>query len=408
MTKEELTNMIGEAVKAQIKALNLTAQPPAFNMADYLKAINAPQEVKTGKGEKLGRMIRALALYKGNAREAIGWLETPQDQTREITGRFPLTDVEYQKQLEVAGVMKRSLMTNPAGSGGFLVPEEFSTELIEYLRPRSVIRKLGPRIVPMPVGSIAIPRLSATATASYEAESSNMDASQETVQQLRLTWKKLKAIVPISNELLRYSNPSADMMVRDDLVLSMATAEDQAFIRGTGMNGTPRGLRYWAPSANVNNSSGTALANVDADFKTNLNALEGNNVRMISPKWIMSPRSKNFLSLLRTSLGPLAYPTITDPTPTLFGWEVGITNNIPNNLSSSYSEVYLADFADVLIGEATEFLIEVSNEAAYIDSNGTLQSAFGRDETVVKAVARHDFAMRHDYSVAVLSQVAWT
>ena len=114
------------------------------------------------------------------------------------------------------------------GGGGFLVPEEYSTELIEYLRPLSVIRSMNPVIVPMPVGSISIPAMTGGATAEYIGEGSNIAVSQPAFGQIKLTWKKLATLVPISNDLIRFSSPQADAIVRDDLVAAMAQREDAA------------------------------------------------------------------------------------------------------------------------------------------------------------------------------------
>lgn len=384
MTKEQVEARIKELLDERIKAADVAGNASLVNTLKAAIAGNAAPAPE--KGATLGRIVRSLAIKKGDTRAAADYASTVlHDETA-----------------------AKALGTSPGDAGGFLVPTEFSTEMIELLRPRSVVRSAGPLVIPMETGTMAIPRLAGGATASYQSESTATNASQEKLEQLRLTWRKLTAIVPISNELLRFSSPSADSVVRDDLVLSMAIAQDVAMLRGDGTANQIRGLKSWCVSGNSNGSAGTSLANVDTDIKTTLAALENNNVRMIKPAWFMSPRSKNMFAFLRTSLGPIAYPTMASDKPTLLGYPVYVTNNIPNNLSGSNSEVYFADMADVVIGEATQFILEVSNEATYQDSNGNLQTAFGRDETVIKAIARHDFVMRHDLSVAMLTGVAWS
>jgi HK97 family phage major capsid protein len=136
-----------------------------------------------------------------------------------------------------------------------------------------------------------------------------------------------------------------------------------------------------------------------------VNLLGNADVRMIRPTWFMAPRTRNFFSFLRNSQGFLVYPSMVEMNPTLLGFPVKYSNNIPINLGTGGgdSEIYLVDMADVLLGESTQLILEVSAEAAYSDGNGTLQSAFSRDETVVRAIQRHDLVMRHDASVAVLT-----
>lgn len=391
MTGEEIAALVAKTIGERMEALkadNKSANAGMIKeMLDAALVANKAQETeKVEKGVRLGRMIRAFAKKNGNLREAAQYAEeTFHDQH-----------------------VAKALGTSPGDAGGFLVPVEYSNELIELLRPRSVVRSLGPNVIPMETGTLKIPRLAGGATATYTGESVAQNASQESTEQLNLVWKKLTATVPVSNELLRFSSPSADMMVRDDLVLSMATAEDKAFIRADGTANQVKGLKSWVPSANTTTSAGTTLANVDTDLKTLIGYLRSANVRMIRPAFIMSNRSATMFNFLRTSLGPLAYPSMAGENPSLMTYRVGVTNNIPDNISSSYSEVYFLDMADVVIGEASQFELQVSNEAAYVDSTGTLVSAFSRDETVIKAVARHDLVMRHDKSVAYLSNIAWS
>lgn len=53
---------------------------------------------------------------------------------------------------------KAMAATDPTG-GGFLVPEQFSTDVIELLRPMSVVRALVGQTLPMPVGTLNIPKI---------------------------------------------------------------------------------------------------------------------------------------------------------------------------------------------------------------------------------------------------------
>jgi hypothetical protein len=69
--------------------------------------------------------------------------------------------------------------------------------------------------------------------------------------------------------------------------------------------------------------------------------------------------------------------------------------------------VYFADFADVVIGEATTLLVDASTEAGYYDGSSQ-QSAFTLDQTVIRAIQEHDMAVRHAESVAVIKDCSWS
>jgi len=137
--------------------------------------------------------------------------------------------------------------------------------------------------------------------------------------------------------------------------------------------------------------------------------LEQADVDMADPAWIMSPRSKNFLMNLREAAGGnLIYPEMRNTSPSLLTFPVHVTTNIPNNLGggADESEIYLFNVSDSLIAEAGGLEIAADASASYIEGS-TLVSAFSRDQTVIRAIMSHDFAVLHEESVSVLTAVLY-
>ena len=95
--------------------------------------------------------------------------------------------------------------------------------------------------------------------------------------------------------------------------------------------------------------------------------------------------------------------------PTIHTLPVHITNNIPTNLGagSDETELYLVDASEVLLGEVETIQIAVSSDASYVDETSTLRSAFTRDQTLMRAILRHDLAVKHDVAVAVKTGITW-
>jgi HK97 family phage major capsid protein len=126
---------------------------------------------------------------------------------------------------------------------------------------------------------------------------------------------------------------------------------------------------------------------------------------MLRPAWLMAPRVRNHLRFLREASGNLLFPEVREGQ--LLGFPLFATTAIPTNLGAgTESEVYLVDMADCLIAEEAGIEISVSDGAAYHDGAEVI-AAFSQDQTVVRAVAKHDFALRHDRSAAVLNAVTW-
>lgn len=304
--------------------------------------------------------------------------------------------------------MVKALLASDGSAGGFLVPVTFSTDVVEFLRPMSAVRKLNPNIISMPSGTTKIPKIITGASATYIGESVNIPRSEQVFGQLTLSFKKLATLVPISNDLVRYSSPSIDSVVRDDVVRAMAARENQAFLRDPGSENTPRGLRYAIASANVLAVSGTDIL---ADITTNLGrlvlALEDANIPMTRPGWIFAPRTRHrLMTVMNTNSAFVFRPEML--AGTLWGFPYAVSTVVPTNLGSggNESEVYLADFADVVIGESQSLIVDSSTEASYWDGS-TQQSAYSRDETVVRCILEEDLALRRDTAAAVLTGVTW-
>lgn len=298
-------------------------------------------------------------------------------------------------------------------AGGFLVPEDVSSEVIELLRPASVVMALSPQTVDMPAGNLTINRLATGAAASYIGEQTDTPATGVGFGQVKLSAKKLAALIPISNDLLRASGVAADRIVRDDLVVSLAQRMDLAFIRGAGTQFSPLGLRFQhtgTPFASTHVLGVTGSATL-ADVTTNLGRLElalmNADVAMTRPGWLMAPRTMMFLQNLRDGNGNFAFPEVQ--LGQLRGKPFRVTTQIPTNLGggTNETELYLADFAHVVVGEHMGIEVALSTEAAYRDASNNLQAAFSRDETVMRAIAQHDIGLRHLPAVAVLTGVTW-
>lgn len=297
--------------------------------------------------------------------------------------------------------------------GGFLVPEDVASEVIELLRPASVVMAMGPRIVPMPNGNLTQNRRARGATFGYVGEQQDIPATDYGYGPVKLSAKKLTGLIPISNDLLRSSGVAADRMIRDDMVADAGVAVDQAFLRGAGTDFAPKGLRWQTLGTSFENThvlvmtASPDLQKVDNDLGRLELALMNADVSVTDAHWIMSPRTAMYLTNLRDGNGNKAYPEMADGM--LRMKRVHVTTSIPSNLggSGNASEIMLVQPAHVMIGEHQGLEIALSDSAAYKDAQGTMQAAFSRDETVMRLIMQHDIGLRHLPAVAVLTGVTW-
>jgi HK97 family phage major capsid protein len=393
--KEELKTLILETAQAGIDAsVEKAVAPFKEQHSQWMAKINATgrdRDVmeKGTKGIGAGRIVRALAAGKGDPARAAKFAAKAWND-------------------DLGDMIVKSLQAGDFDQAGALIPPTMEAEIIEILRARVVVRAAGGRNVPLTNGTATFRKQTGTISAAYIGESQDIGTTYPTVGQITLTARKLAAIVPISNDLLLYdASPTADAFVRDDLVASIAIKEDVTFLYGTGVSDTPKGIRYWANASNVTNSNGTSNTNIESDFRDLLNALQTNNVPMRTPVWFMNPKTKNYLANLRDNNGNLIYPETRGANPTVYGFPIFTSTSIPINTGNgSQTEVIFADMSEVLLGDASGLAISMDSAASYVE-NSTLVSAFSRDETLIRAIARHDLGVRHDLSIAVKQAISW-
>ena len=334
----------------------------------------------------------------------------------------PYAASEYAKKNlgAIGGEVSMALNSSSSTGGAILVPANTAASVIERLVPNAVVRKMGALTLPLNNGNLKLPSIAGGATAGYIGREADVPVSQQTFGGVQLTAKKLAALVPISNDLIRFAGTDqrVDSLIVEDTAISMATAEDAAFIRGDGTNNTPTGLRNWLPAGNlipatnVGSLSGQALIQaIISDAGKAILALRRANVKLTKPGWLMHPDTLQFLSDLLTTTGNKVFPELADG---MFrGYPVGVTTQIPTNLSlagsgaaGNGSELYFVDFSQVVIGESMNLQIAVSTEATYT-VGGVSVNAFQRDETLIRVITENDFGPRHAEAIAVLNGITW-
>ena len=314
-------------------------------------------------------------------------------------------------------IVARALNSSVTGEGGALIPQDFMADLIELLRASTAVRGSSPMEVGMPMGNLTIPRLAGGATAAYQNELDDIAISQERFDDVNFTAKKLTAMVPVSNDLIRRSPIGVEEVVRDDLVQTIARREDLAFLRGQGNDKGPVGMRYLCASANLisvaampaSPSPGDALTAILAGASAAILALQNGMSRMLRPTWIMAPTVARFIATARDQVGGFYFKDEIEA-GRFEGYPVRLTQQIPTNLVvSTYtkgSEIYFVDMADFVIADTYNVVVDASDVAAYNDGTNIV-SAFQRDQSLFRVIAEHDCNMRHLQSLVVLLTSDW-
>lgn len=436
MTAEQAAEF--DTIEAEVKALD--EQIARVEKAQTIAASTAQPVAGQEEGKKAFATVETDKYAKDKSLVVGGVMKM-------LGAGSGIIEIAHTKALALYGEnhpITKALGVSVGSAGGFIVPPDYMNEIIELLRPQAQVRAAGPRNIPMPRGTMTLPGQGSAATASYGSESTTIVASQQTFKQIVASYKKMTALVPVSNDMMRYADPAIDAIVRDDLIKVMALREDLAFLMGDGTQDTPMGFLSFANRL-VNTSGGTigvwststastlavngtdpanstggnfissnatyTLATVASELGGAVNRLDSAQVADSKRVWFMHPRSYNYLYNVQNSLGVYVYRDELSK-GSLLGHPVRKTTQIGANWydASGHTDcsfVFLVEMPEAMILDSMQLELAVSREGSYVDSNGATVSAFQNDQTLIRAITEHDFQMRHDHGIAVIQGVRW-
>ena len=123
--------------------------------------------------------------------------------------------------------------------GGYLVPEEYDSRLIQTLEEENIMRKLSTRITTS--GEHKINIAATKPAAAWIEEGAALTFGDATFSQILLDAHKLHVAIKVTEELLFDNSFGLENYIIDQFGKALANAEEDAFLNGTGV-GQPLGL----------------------------------------------------------------------------------------------------------------------------------------------------------------------
>ena len=357
------------------------------------------------KGQGFVRLALAVGRTKGNFQMAAEYAARWKDQTPEVyevlaqiarSGQLP---GEVYRAAVAAGTT-----TDAQWAGPLVYAQNLASEFIEFLRPATIIGKLPLRPVPF---NVSIPRQTGAASVGWVGQGMSKPAGRLAFDRLPIPWAKVAVIVVITDELARFSDPSAEQLVRDDLVASIATYLDGQF--------TDPAV---AAVANVNPASITngvapivaatgGVADINTALTQAIQQLIAANMPFTSVYWLLNSGTRVALQNQRVpTYLTYAFPEMA--AGNLKGYPWVESNTIP------LGTAILVDCSQVLHAADPVVDIEASNEASLqMDSApatppAPLISLWQQNMLGIKAEQYQYWAKRHIGCVAVVTGVVPT
>lgn len=309
-----------------------------------------------------------------------------------LTERYGKKDPAFVKDFQ-SRIAEKDLMAT--GNGGELIIEEYAAGFLDQLWDATVLDKLGVRFLPTQTGNLTISKIVEGLSAGYIGEGGTIDTSTLKFGHIRLSVKKAMALVPISNDLIRYANLNAEALVVDQIIREFAQLMDLTFLYGKGGVFEPQGI---ITTPDIQKMDGTPKATRDLGFKM-VNMLGKENHSLEDLHWVMGWETYEALQLEKTDGG--AYVNTDLANGTFVGYPFHVNQKIKKD--GDKEDLLLVKASEITGIQGLNLTISNSQEATIQTKDGML-STFGQDYTLVRAIIENDFRLNYP-SAAVVAKI---
>lgn len=335
-------------------------------------------------GIMAARYAMCLLASKGNHQQAFRLAEKHYAHTESVvmTLKAQAEGANLAQMMQLKATVPAGTTTDATWAGPLVYTNTWGGDFIAYLRSRTLIGQAQFRPVPF---NVRIAGQTSGGTAGWVGQGKSKPVTKFDYNATTVPFTKVAAIAVITQELARFGDPSAEMLVRDslgDCVVERIDSDlfdpDIAAVSNVNPAGLLNGVAPVAgPAGTVDaDSIRCALLRLWAPWdSTNLGA---------RPAYYTTPAVARFLAFMRDPLGNTAFTGVTPNGGTLDGIPLRVSNYLANNGGSGgapfilvdEAEIFLADDGSVTIDASEQASIEMSNTpvgstSATVTSNGS-------------------------------------
>lgn len=342
-----------------------------------------------------------------------------------------LAQKHYPDDPGVLALVERTAVAGGTTAGSHwlddMVPYNVMADFIEFLRPGSIIGKFGG---PNPGGGPDYPslrrvgfneRVSGMSTgfvAAWKGEGlPALPTAAVTFNEL-LTYNNMSALAVLTKEAIRFTNPSAEARVRDDLARAVNGKLDLDFIdpaKAASGTTSPASVTNGVVATPPTAASAAALV---TDMATLLKNFTTNNLDASDIVLIMSASQALEISMMTTTLGMLYFPNISMKGGNFRGLPVITSEHLQSVGSPSINsivalkagEIYLADDGVVTVDasdQASLEMVDTSSQSAGSGTGASLVSLWQTGAVGLMATREITWKTRRSTAVAYISPAAY-
>ena len=300
------------------------------------------------KGTSFARMCMAIAAGHGDSYQTLEYAKQWKDSTPEVEEM--VKHMWRTKAAVAAGTTTDSTWAGP------LAVRQPLNDFLELLRPRTLLGRIpGLKQVPF---NISIPTQTTGGTYGWVGQNKPKPVTKADYATVTLDFNKVAGIIVLSEELVTLSTPSAENLVREEMIAGMSAFLDQQFTDpavavSAGVN--PASITNGAATIA---SSGVTGAAAKTDLSSRVGVFVAANYNLGESVWLMNEANAFGIGLSVNGVGQPLFPGFNG---TGGGKLMGVDTVISNNVGA---RIALVHTPSVLYADEGGVRIDASREAS--------------------------------------------
>jgi len=311
---------------------------PNFSQLPALPQISVRPNIAPGSA--FVRYTLAMLNAKGDSYRALEYAKQWKDSTPEV-------------EVMIKAAVAPGTTTDPAWAGALVQVNNLTNEFVELSRPATILGKI-PGLTKVPF-NVSVPVQTGGGTYKWVGQAKAKPVGKLQFTSTSLGMAKAAGIIVLTEELVRSSSPSAEAIVRNDMIKGIAQFLDQQFTDPAVAE-----VANVSP-ASITNGAGTAASLDDPgkDLGAIVTFFSGNNVPLAGLTIIMNQTNAFAMGYKRDALGQVIFPGV--------GANGGSANGVTVIASNAVG--------DKVIGLAPEYILLADDGGVSIDTSreATLQ-----------------------------------
>lgn len=304
------------------------------------------------KGTAFTRYVMAVAAGNGDSYRTMELAKQWSSTTPEVA-----TMVELMPKMEMLtkSAVAAGSTTDATWAGPLAVVTPLVGEFLELLRPRTLIGRIpGMKKVPF---NVSVNSQTTGGTYGWVGQNKPKPVTKADYAAVTLTFAKAAGIIVLTEELVKLSSPSAEELVREEMIAGMSQFLDLQFqdpAVAAVANVNPASITNGATTAAASGVTGAAAK---ADLAARVATFTAAGIPLEGSVWLMSDSNAFGLGLAINALGQPLFPGVGINGGSIFGIPIVVSNSLS-------TRVVLMHAPSILYADDGGVSIDVSREAS--------------------------------------------